>query len=341
MAVKAIDIARKLNISKATVSLALNNKPGVSAKTRAEVLKCKEELEKKERSAQLKDGESKMIKLAVLSNRRDVLHFKQGNIDLFSEVFRIIESCVKREGYVLGLSYYDSGSQEEQQFLEECSSPMVAGVFFMGTEMLPKDVENLKKIKKPMIIYDNEMGENYNSINIDNVGAARDLVNYLVEHRCGDIKYLSMKTDIFNYQERRAGFRSGCRRNNLLLKEDSIVPTGNSVSEIKAFMTEYLRKKSLPQAFICEAFQVSIGTIMALQHSGYRVPEDVSVVGIDEVPEYMIGGMNLTRMTTAHEERAKLATELLLQEIQQEMQVKFAVASKCKLIEGKSVKLSR
>ena len=344
---KAVEIAKKLNISKATVSLALNNKPGVSEETREKIFRCMEELNSQENAFDTEGKASslttlqtvkKMIKVIVVDNKLNVVI--NSEMDLWSDVYALIEKEVKRMGYTLGITFVNYYNKEEvMQAVKETEDPSVSGVILEATEMQPEQLEPFRKIQKPMVIYDNDLGPDYNCIVIDGVTAARDSVDYLVERGNTEIRYLANTENIYNFRQRRSGFRAGLRKHSLALKEDSIIYIGKKIEEVYTNMKAYLETSpSLPDAFVMENYQVSIGVVRALKEKGIRIPEDISLIGIDELPSYLTGDIQLTTVSVVHEERAKILVMLLEQEIQGELHKKYKVLSNCSLLEGDSVK---
>lgn len=333
MKVKAIDIARKLNISKATVSLALNDKPGVSEKTKKKILECMEELQgKKEERPEI----AKTIQIIMYNN--DLRVMQNVEMDLWTEVFRVFDQEAKKKGYSLGLLYVRPDEKELDQAVRNMNDDSVAGVILVATEMRPDQFEPFRNIKKPMIIYDNDLSNEYHCVTTDGVNIIREAVDYLVSRGCREIRYLGNKVSIYNFSQRRAGYRAGLRKNRLELKEDSIVLIGEQVNDVYENMKRYLESHKLPDAFIMENYQVSLGVMRALRDAHISVPRDVSLVGVDELSEYFTGDFLLTTVKVEHADRARAVMMFLEQEMDGTLPGKFKVYSNCKLIHGNSVK---
>ncbi len=337
MKIKAVDIARKLNISKATVSLALNNKPGVSEKTKEKIMRCIAQMEgelleeKEERPAS-----KKIIKIIIMNNNLGLM--TDYELDLWSEVLAVFDKESRRLGYTLGVTYVAPNPQDVEQVIRDANEENVAGVILDATEMRPEQFEPFREIRRPMVIYDNDLSEEYHCVAIDNVAASRQTVDYLVARGCRDIKYLANTTDIYNFQQRRAGYRAGLRKNRLELRDDSILPIGGRIDNVYENMKRYLETHRLPDAFLMENYQVSLGVLHALREKGYEVPKDVSLVGIDELPSYFTGDFPLTTVKIEHEERAKVVMMFLEQEMKGVISRKFKAYSNCELLPGKSVR---
>lgn len=333
MKVKSVDIARKLNISKATVSLALNDKPGVSEKTKQKIRDC---------LAEMGGGQTelpfvkKIIKIIIINNRLGLI--QDAELDLWTDVFAVFDEEIKRLGYSLGLTYVGQEQKEIFQVIREANEENVAGVILHAAEMRPEQFELFREIKKPMVIYDNDLSEEYHCIATDGVAAIRNVVDYLVQRGCRDIKYLANTVDIYNFRQRRAGYRAGLRKNRLELREDSIFPIGERINDVYENMKVYLDNHRLPDAFIMENYQVSMGVMRVLRERKISVPSDVSLVGVDELPSYLTGDFLLTTVRVEHSERARAVMMFLEQEMKGTLSGKFKIYSNCELIPGNSVR---
>lgn len=344
MKIKAVDIARQLGISKATVSLALNGKPGVNADTRDMILKCRDEMEKQlchvfsDMSAEGQPvPEGLMIKIIMFDRKLGIICDPALNI--WTEMLRIFDTEAKKHGYSIGISYAGIDEREIQRVVEECNSPAVAGVLIYATEMAEHDFDKgLRAIRKPMVIFDYDAGSRYHSVIIDNETAVQKGVEFLASRGCRRIEYLSQKIEMYNFERRRMGFIAGIHKMGLDAEKCPIVPVGTTIESVYIFMRDWLAEHSFPDAFIMENYQVSIGVIKALKEMNVQVPGQISILGVDELPSYMTGGMALDCIRVPHTERAYVTIELLLREIKAPGSTKFKVASRCELILGETVK---
>lgn len=344
MKIKAVDIARQLGISKATVSLALNGKPGVSAETRDMILKCRDEME--EQLGHVFDNTSTEVHPVYAGLTIKIIMFdrKLGIIcdpalNIWTEMLRIFDTEAKKHGYNIGITYAGSDEIEIQRVVEECNSPTVAGVLLYATEMAEHDFDKgLRAIRKPMVVFDYDAGNRYHSVVIDNESAVQKAVEFLVSRGCKRIEYLSQRIGMYNFERRRMGFVSGIHKMGLDAEQCPVVPVGTTIESVDTFMSGWLEEHSLPDAFIMENYQISIGVIKALKEMKIDVPGQISILGVDELPSYMTGGTELDCVRVAHTDRAYVTIELLIREIQEPSKTKFKIASRCELILGESVR---
>ena len=217
MKVKAVDVARKLNISKATVSLALNDKPGVSQQTKEAVLRCIEEMEQEgvTPSGQSQYSETKrytppiserystvrkqMIKIIIPNKWRAVIQNK--DLDLMRESLLVYDREAARIGCVIGMSYIEMDTEDVPRIIEDSNSKEVAGVILYATDLKEEEIEEFKEIRKPMVIYDNEVESGWSCVNADNAGAVRRAVDLLAARGCKTIQYISADLDIYNFRK--------------------------------------------------------------------------------------------------------------------------------------------
>ena len=333
MKVKAVEIAKKLGISKATVSLALNGKSGVNEETRKRIMDCYHELENPEIPSAIG---GKLIKVIVCNQGMRIV--QDSEMDLWTDVLAVFDREAKKINYTVNVIYANIRNDNLRRIIDECNMKDTAGVVLFATELNPSDYQLFKDIQKPMVIYDSDLeDDSHYYILINNGDGVKKAVDYLKERNFENIVYLATEINIYNFRARREGFLEAVRRYNLPKEQCPIVALGSRIDENYRKMTEYLEHNKLPEAFINENYQVSFGMLKALAEKGIRVPEDVSVIGIDEIPDYLTGSIHLTAIKIPHTQRARLVMSLLEQEIEKEVDIKSRVLANCRLVEGNTV----
>lgn len=342
MKVKMVDVARHLGISKATVSLAVNNKPGVNEQTRQKVLECIKELEKNNgvlpdtASFQGKDTPQRMIKVLIINHRRQVVCDPE--LDLWTDVLRTFDTEARSRGYLYGLSYINETEYETNAVIDECNTPLVAGVIVFATEMQATDSPILEKIQKPIVLYDHETPDGkYNSICIDNEMAVRNSLELLYQAGASDIKYLCTGKTIYNFQKRKEAFRNTLIGKDHLPAKSDIIELGYTIPAITEQMLTWLERNPLPEGFLFENYQVSIGVTTALRKKGIKFPERIKAIGIDEIPDYIFPASKLTQVRIPHAERASISMELLDKEISQQWKTRIKIYAQPEILPGQSL----
>ena len=351
MKVKATEIAKAMGISKATVSLALNGKGGVSEKTRQRILEYRDLMERGELPETFSSPgqDAKKSSDETLLNNGTVLVFKavkglniasNAELDLWTDVLWVLERELRDLGYLTNVFYLNVLTDPVEEILRNCLNENVRGIILTATELSLEDLELFEKLDIPMIIYDNESFHSlHHSILADNYRGVEYAIEYLLGQGCRDILYLANEKDIYNFRERRKAFCDTMARHQIdAYAQGRIVPIGTTVNDVYQKSREYLESHHLPEAFLMENYQVSIGMTRALMERGIEIPGQISLIGIDVVPEYMTGNFKLTAVRVPHTERAVAAVVMLEKEIRRKSDVKSRILTYCDFIEGESTK---
>ncbi len=344
MQIKAAEIARVLGISKATVSLALNNKPGVSEEKRALIKACKETLERGEKwfpenglsgiSVPRQTG----LEIKVLKVSRGLKNVLGAEIDLWTDVNEVFEFYTRQRGYSLGIMYFDILSDSSERLKEECNQEKVAGVIVLGTELYPEDVTLLKTIEKPVVVYDADIDcPDFPAVMVNNRQGVSLAVSHFWNSGIRDIRYLGNSLHMYNYESRRRGFIEAMERLDVYDAKNRITGIGSSIEEVYQTAKTYFQNNPLPEGLIMDSYHISIGVIRALNELKRRIPEDISLIGIDKLPEYLTGNRNMTAIRIPHTERAYWVVQFLFRELEASSNIKPKLYMNCELLEGDTV----
>lgn len=340
MKVKAVEIARKLGISKSTVSMALNGKPGVSEQTRAMILECREQLENNRTvlpgTEVSQEENGRQIKVLLINKNRKSI--RETELDLWSGVSKVFERMARERGYDLGIMHINWDDEKDfAEMPEICNTDRIAGVIVMGTELDPEDEKSFYSIHKPLVIYDCDLGSTrYSAVMVDNRMGAELAVDAFFDKGKKDIVYVGSSLKLYNFDERRKGFLRAMKRHGV--RNPEVLTSMNcTIQDAYLFMKQYIEEKPLPQAFLMESYHVSVGTVRALREKGLTVPGDLSLIGIDEVPEYMTGDCRLTAVRIPHEERAVCVMDTLFREMDRPSVLKTRLFMNCELVKGETL----
>ena len=131
---------------------------------------------------------------------------------------------------------------------------------------------------------------NYCSVESDNFKAMRDLVLWVYGLGFRKIGYVSESLDMTNLQDRYNGLREGFHQCSLAMDEQWILNDSwlklEKVDAAKSLMNQMVRRikaENMPEIFLTSSDMIAIGIMDALIQNGYRVPEDISVVGFDDI----------------------------------------------------------
>lgn len=153
-------------------------------------------------------------------------------------------------------------------------------------------------------------------VNIDNVAATHAVMNYLIQLGHHDIAYIHGPLHTTTAQLRLQGYRDALAAHGLPYREDLVIPgdfTYESGEKAAAFI---LSQRSLPTAVLAFTDALAIGCMKTLQVAGVKIPEDVSVVGFDDINVGQYVGPRLTTVTLPKYDFGRTGVEKLLELMQ-------------------------
>lgn len=282
MGMKVKDLAKMLNLSPSTVSLVLNNRPGISEATRNRVKDAVKELGCEELITQEVEEKKNLLFVVYRKHGEEVStpYFSQ----LFSEIIEGVEYQARAKGYHLMISYIDQNNF--QQVAARIPTEQAEGIILLATEMSEEQIGAFKNITIPMVILDNYMEENqFDCVTINNELGVYEAISYLAEKGHKDIGYLHVVCNANNFMERYFGFLRAVERLGLPLKRENIfeIATEGGDAVYAELKRELEGKEKLPTAFFADNDIVAICAMRVLRELGYQIPEDISIIGFDNM----------------------------------------------------------
>lgn len=299
------EIAEKLGISPAALSLIINHKPGVSDATRATVLNSLREM-----------GCEYLIKKVPVvpgNNLCFIIYKRHGEIlDLhpfFLLLMENIENHARTYGYNILLCTIDKRRPIETQ-IEHLNELDCQGAIIFATEMTDEDMAAFSGLRIPIVTMDNDFTRlACNSISINNQMGTFQAIEYLVKLKHTRIGYLKSNIRISSFKERHLGYESALKHFGLSFDSCDILSVHYTEEGSYRDMKKYLEKSSassLPSAFVCDDDTIAAGALRAFTEHGYHIPEDISIIGFNdrpacEVTEPPLTSVNVSKHTFAME----------------------------------------
>ena len=336
MSVKAKDIAEKLGVSTTTISLVLNNKPGVGDKTRERVLK---EIEAMgfETNIKLKPATSlKNIRFILFKGHGLVV----GNTPFFSKLIESIECEARANGYNVIISYLNKETNTREYVKQFEEDENTAGILLLATEMNAEDIQTFKESECPLLALDNCFDDSLiDYVQIDNIQGVSKAVNYL--SGCGhkEIGYLHSSADIYNFEQRYLGFKMALVDNKLALNPSNVISLEPTIEGSYRDMKQYLEENNRPpKALFADNDILAMGASRALMESGYILPDDVSIVGFDDMPYCVMIRPQLTSVQVNNDGLGAVAVRRLADNISGKTQETVKILIRTSLVIRNSVK---
>ena len=299
------EIAALAGVSPASVSLVINNRKGVSEETRRKVMAIINENGYSPAGKKRKAHHARMM--VIKFHTHGATEENQGFI---ASIIDRIESECRRHAFELVMAR--CGADNAADTLRALMHDPPDGVILIGSEMTPEHYPLLDLITAPTVVLDNNLHYGrVDSVVMANETIAAAAVDYLYALGHRDIGYLKYGLPVRNCQERYRGYVERMRELDLPIPDPCLLaPTLNTAYET---MKEAIRDGRFKPhtAFVADNDSVAIGALKALIEAGYRVPEDFSVIGVDDIPFSAVSTPALTTMRISRSTLGSLAVQVL------------------------------
>ncbi|MBS6929150.1 MAG: LacI family DNA-binding transcriptional regulator [Lachnospiraceae bacterium oral taxon 082] len=300
------DISKITGYSPATVSNALNHKKGVNKETAKEILRVAAE------GGYISSNIIKKIKFVIFRRNGCIID----DNPFFSSIVTGIEQECRRFSYEMVINNLDKRDDEYESQVREIINDTECGIILLATEMQDGDLEIYKESMAPILILDywDEKME-FNGVLINNADSARMATDYLIDKGHKNVGYIKGSYRIKGFRSRFVGYRTSMQKHGLKVNPEFIFEVGTSINEAYGDMIKILESKcDIPTAFFVEDDLIALGAIKALQEKGYKVPDDVSVIGFDDIVFSEMSG--LTTIRVPNTEMGKLAVRRMVDMIE-------------------------
>jgi len=301
-------VAKRAKVSTATVSRTVNNLSSVNPKTAQRVMRAIEELgyHPNGHARSLVLGRSRILGLIV----SDIVN------PFFPEVLKSFEDLAVQQEYevLLGSTNYDP------ERMARCVGRMlerkVEGVAIMTSEMLKPLVDQFAHSNVPLVFLDvGSVKEGVSNISVDYAQGINEAVQHLLALHHQHIGFISGPLTLKSAQIRRSAFLHSLGSFGLDEKEQLIALADHTIDGGVQAMTRLLQLKPLPTAVLCSNDLTAFGALRAIRRAGLRVPDDISVVGFDDIHLAGFTEPPLTTIRLSRSELARQAFDALLRHI--------------------------
>ncbi|MCQ4211808.1 LacI family DNA-binding transcriptional regulator [Streptomyces longispororuber] len=303
------DVARAAGVSVGTVSNVINRPDTVADETRARVVAAIDRLGyvRSESARQLRAGRSRIMGLLVLD---------MGN-PFFVDVARGAERAARDAG--LGVMVCNSAQSvaEEAEYLSLFAEQRVRGVLLTPAEATGRTVEQFRRHDIPFVLVDRVAeGATECSVSVDDVNGGALAVRHLVDAGHRKIAYVSGPPALNQVKDRRQGALRALDEAGLPAGALHELPTERlDVAAGRDAGARLLGLADRPTAVFCANDLLALGVLQALYAAGVRVPEDIAIVGYDDIEFAAAAAVPLTSVRQPAVTMGALAADLLLEEI--------------------------
>ena len=280
MSVTIKDIARKVGVSIATVSMVINNKDSrISDRTKRKINDAVKELNYHPNLAarSLMTSETKTVGLII----PDVSN------PFFADYSKNLDSRLSQQQYSLFLCNSNNNMEKEENYLSELINRNVDALVISSVNIEElSGTELFREVKIPILLFDRKLNSsNINTISIDNFHGGYLAARELVQNHHTDICCISGSFRLDNIRARFEGFRQYLAESGLSFDGESLFEGELTLEHGYRSAKEIVRRKNEKNytAIFCTNDLIALGVYKAFREEGVRIPEDVSIVGFDNV----------------------------------------------------------
>lgn len=303
------EVAKKANVSVATVSRVLNNNPYVKEETRERVAKVIKELKYSPNLSGriLRRNETKVI-LVLLNTISN---------PFFSKAITGIRHVADKMGYLIMICNTDSDPKKETEFLNLLKFKQADGAIIITQET---DVNKLEEIgaSYPIVqCFEYHESDSLSYVSIDNETAAYEAVSYLTSIGHRRIGFVGCNAPYSSAKQREQGYMKALHDANIELDQTLMIRGDYGFNSGYECAGRLLEQAQAPTAIFAISDMQAIGVIKALKNKGIRVPQDISVVGFDNISFSAIYDPGVTTISQPAHKIGSRAMSLLIDHIKE------------------------
>lgn len=333
--VKIKDIAERLGISSATVSMALNDRPGVNATTKQRVKELVKELNYTGTTAKKAIQNNGIISFLVYKRFGRIVADTQFFVDLTEAV----EKAARKYNYTITLTYCTE-KEQLSNVMKSILSAQPAGILLLGTEMTETDFQEFDDVDIPTVVLDNDLlGCSVDTVTIHNYDGIYQAISYLYKQGFTDIGYLRSSCPIRNFDQRREAFKFSLNKFDLAYRPENVLMIEPTI-EGACLDIDVLIKHNIkfPKVLIADNDLIAIGALKGFLRNDIRVPKDISLIGFDDIPMASIFEPALTSVHVSRRDLGYVAVKQLVWRIKHKDDISRRISIGTKLTIRGSVK---
>ena len=305
------DIAKKLNITAATVSRALNNNPKISKSTKEIVLRTAAEMnyEQNKLAQALKNGKS--FNVGVIVSRIDS--------NFFASIIRGIEEELFNHGYHVIICQTNNNENMEAENINTLLNAQVDGILMSISNINIDKNDAFKRIlnkKIPLLFFDRKKSiPGISSITIDDFSAGYKATQHLIDEGCKRISHLTVDRNFEIFRDRFLGYQKALSDNNILFDESLVIETKSNIEAGKDAAKKLLKLKNPPDAIFSSSDFSALGAIQEIKTQGIKIPQDICVVGFSNEPFTKFMELSISSIDQSPIEMGKTTARVFIEQV--------------------------
>ena len=272
---KLSDVAKKAGVSEATVSRVLNDKPGISASTRAAVLTALDVMGY-ERPTQLRGERARLIGLVLPELQNPI----------FPALAEVVGGALAQRGFTAVLCTRTTSGMSEADYVDMLLERQVSGMVFGGGQYAEADAPHghylrLLELRLPVVLVNAACEHlDFPRVSTDDAVAVEQAYGHLTSLGHERIGLILGPADHMPSRRKQEAFELAAQRAGLTAPAEYVEHTMFSIEGGQVAASRLLKQGVT--GIVCASDPIALGVVRAVRRAGLRVPQDVSVVGYDD-----------------------------------------------------------
>lgn len=313
MKVTIKDVARLAKVSPSTVSRVISDNSRISEDTKKKVNEAMKELGYHPNAIARSLVNKSTHTIGVIMPKS--AHLSLAN-PFFPEALRGISARANKKGFFVMLSIEDNEMDKHYNIENIVRAGVVDGVVMLYSRLEDETFNMLKDNKFPFVVVGKPVNGNANKVNYvdnDNIGAAYEATNYLIDKNRNSIGLITGPLNLLVSLDRLEGYKRALTDRKIPFKPDFVKESDFSEDGGFNSMESLLNSRDCPKAILATDDLLALGAIKAIKKAGLKIPRDISIISFNNIPAAEFLSPPLTSVDINPFELGYEATELLFQ----------------------------
>jgi LacI family transcriptional regulator len=308
--VSSKDVAKRAGVSQSTVSRVINNSPSVKPETRRKVLQAIEEL----------GYQPNLIARSLVTNSTRTLALISGTLSngFFVETTKSIIDLATKRGYKTMV--YFEGAMDLRDAFDSIRGAKVDGILLSTIKLDDPMFEEIEKSGIPYMMFNRRPRKDGiyvgNYVVSDNFAAGALITRHLLELGHRRIAYITGEPNVSTFFERQLGFESALKEAGISQPPELYHVCDTSVAEVEKITFKLMHMSNRPTAILCATDAMALSCMDAILSMGIRIPEEVSLAGIDDIRMSSHRAIQLTSVGHHKFAMGEIAAENLIEMVE-------------------------
>lgn len=303
------DIATQAGVSAATVSLVLNGKGEITSETRTRVLEAVARLDYTPRVSRAAADDVETLRFLKIAKHGHTVN--RDHSVFISDYIDGMSSEASKRKYKLEVVSFDG--QPISQIAETLAGAPVSGVIALGTELSEQDIRLLQVGGLPTVFIDTYYEVvDANFVDMNNEDAVHKVLSRFTDLGFERIGFIASYVETTNFKLRRDAFFKNMMRLGMKVRDDDVISIESTYDGAYSDMVERLKSGiDLAPCYFCTNDVIAYGVIRAFREFNIRIPQDVAIIGFDNLPQSATMEPSLTTIEVSKRKIGNLAVTVL------------------------------